>query len=208
MQRMAHSGGKRMGHDEQSGVLVFQCIRCAHTLRISSERVGQIGRCPRCQANFELAPQAQQALRPTVNRARIARRNFVKLFVGTTCVLGGGTWAILHFFREEDHGRSKRSLGKTKPSVPEDFIDDKAPPEWADIHPLRVACVGDSITYGNGLDKREITCYPAVLERLLAPAFEVRNFASGGRSVLSQADYPYVKEKVYREALAYQPHIV
>ena len=33
--------------------------------------------------------------------------------------------------------------------------------------PIRVACVGDSITYGAGMAERERNCYPAILAQCL-----------------------------------------
>ena len=34
-------------------------------------------------------------------------------------------------------------------------------------NPIRVACVGNSVTFGYGLDNRETHCYPYVLQQLL-----------------------------------------
>ena len=45
---------------------------------------------------------------------------------------------------------------------------------------MRVACVGDSITFGAGIEDREKKCYPAQLQELLGPRFEVRNFGRSG----------------------------
>lgn len=49
--------------------------------------------------------------------------------------------------------------------------------------PVRIACIGDSITYGMGLEHREVECYPSVLQRLLGPGYLVGNFGNSGRTV-------------------------
>jgi len=48
---------------------------------------------------------------------------------------------------------------------------------------IRVACLGDSITYGARV-KRDTQSYPAVLQRLLGDDYEVRNFGIGGATLL------------------------
>jgi len=51
----------------------------------------------------------------------------------------------------------------------------------------KVACIGDSITYGYGLADRERECYPAQLQKLLDAKhpnkYEVRNFGNSGRGI-------------------------
>ncbi len=73
---------------------------------------------------------------------------------------------------------------------------------------VKIACVGNSITYGSGIKERDKDSYPAVLGKLLGNDFEVRNFGIGGRTCLNNADRPYMKEKIYQEALAFNPDIV
>jgi lysophospholipase L1-like esterase len=47
--------------------------------------------------------------------------------------------------------------------------------------PIRIACVGDSITYGDRLGKRRITAaYPAQLQGLLGDGYRVENYGVGG----------------------------
>ena len=73
---------------------------------------------------------------------------------------------------------------------------------------IKVACIGNSITYGSGIKDRENKSYPAVLGKILGNKYEVINFGVGGRTLLSKGDYPYVKEKQYTESLKFQPDIV
>lgn len=74
--------------------------------------------------------------------------------------------------------------------------------------PIRVACVGNSITYGYGLENRDKECYPAVLAEMLGEGYEVRNFGINSRTLLYKGDLPYVKEKIFRKALDFHPDIV
>src|SRR6266567_8819016 len=56
---------------------------------------------------------------------------------------------------------------------------------------IRVACVGDSITFGAEVENRETNCYPVVLSKLLGHRFEVRNFGVSGATVLKKGDLSY-----------------
>lgn len=73
---------------------------------------------------------------------------------------------------------------------------------------IRVACIGNSITYGSGIKDRATESYPAVLGQLLGPGYDVKNFGLSGRTLLSKGDRPYTKEKTFQEALLYFPNIV
>lgn len=73
---------------------------------------------------------------------------------------------------------------------------------------IRVACIGNSITYGSGVKNRDVDSYPAVLGRLLGGGYLVKNCGLGGRTLLNKGDWPYMKEKMFQEALAFQPDIV
>jgi lysophospholipase L1-like esterase len=74
--------------------------------------------------------------------------------------------------------------------------------------PIRVACVGDSITFGAGIANREVNSYPAQLGRMLGDKWEVRNFGVSGATLLTKGDLPYVKQRAYTDALAYKPDVV
>ena len=45
---------------------------------------------------------------------------------------------------------------------------------------VKVACVGDSVTYGARIEDRENDAYPAQLQRMLGPDYEVCNFGRSG----------------------------
>ena len=73
---------------------------------------------------------------------------------------------------------------------------------------VKIACIGDSITAGWGLNDPWRDSYPAVLERMLGEGYEAKNFGSSGRTLLKRGDYPYWNEKTFQDALEYKPDIV
>jgi len=74
--------------------------------------------------------------------------------------------------------------------------------------PKRIACVGDSITFGAAIKDRVKNCYPAQLGRMLGEKFEVRNFGVNGATLLKKGDKPYWKLKAYSNARDFQPEVV
>jgi len=72
----------------------------------------------------------------------------------------------------------------------------------------RVACVGDSITFGAGVKNRKENSYPVVLGKLLGGEYEVRNFGVSGTTLLKKGDRPYWKTKQFKQATDFAPNIV
>ena len=73
---------------------------------------------------------------------------------------------------------------------------------------LRVACIGNSITDGMGIDMSEVYGYPAVLQRLLGKNYNVKNFGVSARTLMNKGDLPYMKEQAWVDAQAFLPNIV
>lgn len=73
---------------------------------------------------------------------------------------------------------------------------------------IRVACVGDSITYGDGIEGRETNSYPAVLEQLLGSQFEVKNFGVNGATLLKMGDKPYWSQPEFQAVSEFNPDVV
>ncbi len=82
---------------------------------------------------------------------------------------------------------------------------------------VKIACIGDSITYGYGIDNRNENSYPAQLQRLFdaeAPGrYEVRNFGNSGRGIYldsmrgrEKRGFRWMKE--HRAALEWKPDVV
>ena len=87
-----------------------------------------------------------------------------------------------------------RSLHAAEPAVPEQAI--------------RVACVGDSITYGARIPNRATNSYPAQLGVLLGTNYAVRNFGVNGAALLKHADMPYWKTKSFAASHTFKPDTV
>ena len=75
---------------------------------------------------------------------------------------------------------------------------------FAQSTPIRIACVGNSITYG-GLGAQS---YPQQLGTLLGSHYDVRNFGISGTTMLKKGDVPYWKESAFTNAKEFNPHIV
>ena len=73
---------------------------------------------------------------------------------------------------------------------------------------IRVACVGNSITYGAFINDRDKWSYPAQLQAYLGDGYEVRNFGVNGATLLSKGDNPYIKTREYKQAMEFRPNIV
>lgn len=73
---------------------------------------------------------------------------------------------------------------------------------------IKVACVGNSITYGYLLENRERDAYPAVLQRALGKSYIVGNFGKSGATLLSKGHRPYIEQEEYKQALAFGADIV
>lgn len=78
----------------------------------------------------------------------------------------------------------------------------------ANAQKIRIACVGNSITYGYGVVNRQQNSYPAQLQHLLGNDYEVGNFGVSGTTLLKKGNLPYWNTKAYSDALAFQPNIV
>ena len=79
---------------------------------------------------------------------------------------------------------------------------------WGQRKPIKVACVGNSITYGYGIENREQNSYPSVLQRLLGKRYKVGNFGHSGATLLSKGHRPYIQQEEYQKALAFAGDIV
>jgi len=72
----------------------------------------------------------------------------------------------------------------------------------------KIACVGDSITYGYGLSDPATESYPAVLQSILGNEHTVQNFGVSGCTALKQGDKPYWNESAYASSTSFAPDLV
>lgn len=72
---------------------------------------------------------------------------------------------------------------------------------------IRVACVGNSITYGTGIADREHNSYPAQLQKMLGGKYFVANFGKPGATLLRHGHCPYFEQKEFHDALDFKADI-
>ena len=69
---------------------------------------------------------------------------------------------------------------------------------------IRVACVGNSVTYGYGIEDREHCSYPAQLQQMLGNDYDVRNFGRSSATLTSRSPMEYIKQPEYRQAIDFK----
>ncbi len=75
------------------------------------------------------------------------------------------------------------------------------------VQKIKVACVGNSITYGTGIQDREHFSYPVQLQKMLGDKYLVGNFGKPGATLLKHGHRPYMKQEEYRQAMAFKGDI-
>ena len=75
------------------------------------------------------------------------------------------------------------------------------------VRKIKVACVGNSITYGTGIKDREHFSYPVQLQKMLGDKYEVGNFGKPGATLLNHGHRPYMKQEEFRQAMAFKGDI-
>ncbi|SRR6266540_1786313 len=76
---------------------------------------------------------------------------------------------------------------------------------WAQV---KVACIGDSITFGYGLANPSTQSYPAQLQTLLGSGYVVGNFGLNGATVQKSTPKSYWRTSQYRSSKTFAPNIV
>ena len=71
----------------------------------------------------------------------------------------------------------------------------------------KVACIGNSVTYGFGHDNPAVTSYPSQLAKMLGDDYEVGNFGKSGATLLRKGHRPYNEQEEYQKALEFVPDI-
>ncbi len=77
----------------------------------------------------------------------------------------------------------------------------------ASASPVRVACIGNSITYGSTLSDPARDSYPAQLALLLGDGYEVGNFGRPGATLLNNGHNPYMASEEWERAKAFRPDV-
>lgn len=76
------------------------------------------------------------------------------------------------------------------------------------VTPIKVACIGNSITYGARIANRENDSYPSQLQQLLGANYQVSNFGVNSATLLHKGNKPYIKQPQYQQALQSNPNVV
>ncbi len=103
---------------------------------------------------------------------------------------GFGSWFKYHDQLLNDLGNWLKARTAPKPSA------------------IRVACIGNSITDGHGIDMAPRYGYPGLLQKKLGDNYWVKNFGISARTMLNKGDHPYMNEMAWKDALAFDPDIV
>ena len=116
--------------------------------------------------------------------------------------------AAMYAYAEGEHGFGSHTNFVYHKQLLEDmtsWLDNlKAPRKDA----VRVACIGNSITDGCGIDMSSTYGYPARLQQMLGDEYNVRNYGVSARTLLSKGDLPYVNEPEWTYAKDFRPDIV
>ena len=73
---------------------------------------------------------------------------------------------------------------------------------------IKVACVGNSVTFGYRLPDRLHEAYPVRLQEMLGEGYDVRNFGHSGATLLRHGHNPYMKLPEFKEAIHFKADLV
>lgn len=125
-----------------------------------------------------------------------------------TAMRRAGNECALHVYPHGGHGFGLRTTFPHHDQMLNDLTEWLSQLKSPDVNATRVACIGNSITDGHGIDMSDEKGYPAQLQKLLGKGYEVRNFGVSARTLLNEGDHPYMQELAWRDALAFNPNVV
>jgi acyl-CoA thioesterase I len=73
---------------------------------------------------------------------------------------------------------------------------------------VKIACVGDSITEGNGIADEQEAAYPALLGKTLGEGYSVINLGCGGTTALKNSNFSYWTCNEFSNVFSFQPDII
>lgn len=119
-----------------------------------------------------------------------------------------GNDCALYIYPRGGHGFGFRTSFTYHSQMLDDLTTWLATHPSPEEHAVRVACIGNSITDGAGIDMADEKGYPAQLQKKLGSGYHVINFGVSGRTLLNKGDRPYQKEEAWHDVLAFHPNIV
>ena len=125
-----------------------------------------------------------------------------------TAMRNAGNSCSIHIYPSGGHGFGYMPFFAYREQMLSDLSAwlDKLPAPAPDA--VKVACIGDSITDGHGIDLREANGYPAQMQKMLGNGYNVKNFGISARTVMNSGDLPYMNEPYWQDALAFNPDVV
>ena len=72
---------------------------------------------------------------------------------------------------------------------------------------IKVACIGNSVTFGYRLKDPSTESYPAQMQKMLGDKYEVNNYGHSGATLLRKGHNPYYKTKEFSEAIKLVPDV-
>ena len=109
----------------------------------------------------------------------------------------------------EQQKKKKRAFCLWTGSSCIDFLESDA--NTADQQKLKVACIGDELTFGTAVENREDNCYPVQLQKYMEQAekkYRIGNFGVEGAAVQKKSKKPYTKEERYESSTEYKANLV
>jgi sialate O-acetylesterase len=71
----------------------------------------------------------------------------------------------------------------------------------------KIACIGNSVTYGYGLANPAQESYPAQLQKLLGNQYQVLNYGHSGATLLKSGHNPYYRTPEFKELINAKPDV-
>lgn len=119
-----------------------------------------------------------------------------------------GNDCTLHVYPTGGHGFGFRSTWKHHDQMLNDLTEWLGNIKAPKASSVKVACVGNSITDGHGIEMASQRGYPANLQRLLGNDYHVKNFGVSSRTMSNRGDHPIQNEMAWRDCLGFKPDVV
>ncbi len=73
---------------------------------------------------------------------------------------------------------------------------------------IKVACIGNSITFGAGIEGKDSLAWPPQMAKILGNGWDVKNFGHSGATLIRNGDLPYWNLPEFQSALDFEPDVV
>ena len=115
--------------------------------------------------------------------------------------------ATMHIYPSGGHGFGFKTSFPYHDNMTRDVADWLKTVKVPGAHAKKVACIGNSITYGARLKYPHVEGYPAQLQQLLGDGYWVKNFGISG-STMQHSENTFMQKDRWQHARQFQPDIV